>query len=153
MLASLLASLASGETVLALKRARRMATIYLMAVISGSIGAGFLLAAAYIWTARQLGSLEAALIFGAVFIVAALIILLVYKLTAGSRARRASRQRKSDLTALATAAGIAALPTLLRRPLGLSTLLVPGLAVIAYAIYRENVSRGDKDDKGPFPDR
>lgn len=153
MLATLLASLASGETVLALKRARRMATIYLMAVIAGSIGVGFLVGAAYIWTARKLGSLEAALIFGAVFIVAALVILLVHKLTAGPRARRVSQQRKSDLTAFATAAGIAVLPSLLRRPSGLAALLVPGLAVIAYAIYRENMRKGDKDDTGPFTDR
>ncbi len=153
MLASLLASLASGETVLALKRARRMATIYLMAVIAGSIGAGFLVGAAYIWTARKLGSLEAALIFGAVFVVVALIILLVSKLTEGPRARRASQQRKSDLTAFATAAGIAVLPSLLRRPAGLTALLVPGLAVIAYAIYRENVRRGSNDDTDPFKDR
>lgn len=146
MLASLLASLASGETVLALKRARRMATIYLMAVIAGSIGAGFLIAALFIWTARKLGSLETALIFGAFFVVIALIILLVYKLTAGSRARRASEQRKSDMTAVAAAAGLAILPSLLRRPAGLTALVVPSLAAIAYAIYRENSrKRGGND--------
>jgi len=147
---ALLASLASGETVLALKRARRMATIYLIAIITGSIGAGFLVGAAYIWTARKLGSLEAALVFGAVFIVSSLIILLVFKLTSGPRARRASQQRKSDLTAFATAAGIAVLPSLLRRPMGVTAILVPGLAVIAYAIYRENMRKGDKDDTNPL---
>ena len=76
--------------------------------------------------------------FSVGFIVLALLILLVHRLTAGSRASRAAERRKSDLTAMGVAAALAALPGLMRSRAGLGTLLAPALAVVAYAIYREN---------------
>ena len=147
MLASLIASLASGETVVAIRRARRAAIVYLLAGTAGIIGVGFLIGALYIWLSELYGRLETALGFGVGFIVLALLIVLVHRLTAGSRAKRAAERRRSDLTAMGVAAALAALPGLMRSRAGLGTLLAPALAVVAYAIYRENSRpKPDRDD-------
>jgi undecaprenyl pyrophosphate phosphatase UppP len=147
MLASLIASLASGETVVAIRRARRAAIVYLLAGTAGIIGVGFLIGALYIWLSELYGRLETALGFGVGFIVLALLIVLVHRLTAGSRAKRAAERRRSDLTAMGVAAALAALPGLMRSRAGLGTLLAPALAVVAYAIYRENSKpKPDRDD-------
>jgi undecaprenyl pyrophosphate phosphatase UppP len=147
MLASLIASLASGETVVAIRRARRAAIVYLLAGTAGIIGVGFLIGALYIWLSELYGRLETALGFGVGFIVLALLIVLVHRLTAGSRAKRAAERRRSDLTAMGVAAALAALPGLMRSRAGLGTLLAPALAVVAYAIYRENSKpKSDRDE-------
>ena len=145
MLASLLASLASGETLQAIRRARRTAIAYFLAGAAGLIGVGFLIGALYIFLSERYGRLETAIGFGVGFIVLALLILLVHRLTAASRARRVAERRKSDLTAMGIAAALAALPALTRSRAGLGALLAPALAVVAYAIYREN----SKPDPGP----
>lgn len=138
MLTSLIASLASGETVVALKRARRAAIVYLLAGLLVLIGASFLLGSLFVWTTRRYGTIEAAILFGVVFIALALIILLLDRLTARSRAMKAAERRKSDLTALGVATALAVLPGLLRGKAGLGALLAPAIAAAAYAIYREN---------------
>jgi undecaprenyl pyrophosphate phosphatase UppP len=138
MLASLLASLASGETVVALRRARRAAIVYLLAGLLLLVGAGFLVGAFYIWFAERYGSLETAVSFGLCFIVIALILVLGYRLTAKSRAQRAADRRKSDLTAVGVATALAVLPGLLRSRAGIGAVVAPALAVLAYAIYCEN---------------
>jgi undecaprenyl pyrophosphate phosphatase UppP len=147
MLASLIASLASGETLQAIRRARRAAIAYLLAGVAGLCGVGFLIGALYIWLSDRYGRLETATGFGIGFIVLALVILLVHRLTARSRAIRVAERRKSDLTAMGIAAAIAAVPTLARSRVGLGALLAPALAVVAYAIYRENAKSDPDPDK------
>lgn len=142
MLASLIASLASGETLQAIRRARRAAVAYLLAGVAGLCGLGFLIGALYIFLSERYGSLETAIGFGVGFIVIALLVLLIHRLTASSRARRVAERRKSDLTAMGIAAALAALPTLTRSRAGLGALLAPALAVVAYSIYRENTKPG-----------
>jgi undecaprenyl pyrophosphate phosphatase UppP len=148
MMASLIASLASGETVVAIRRARRAAIVYLFAGMAGLCGVGFLIGALYIWLSERYGPLETAFWFGVGFIAIAILILAVHRLTAGSRARRAAERRKSDLTALGIAAAIAALPGLMRSRAGLGAMIVPALAMVAYAIYREN-SKPKPDPDAP----
>lgn len=149
MLASLLASLASGETLQAVRRARRAAIAYLLAGAAGLCGIAFLVGALYIFCSERYGSLATATGFGVGFIAIALLILVVHRLTAQSRARRVAEQRKSDLAAMGIAAAIAALPTLARSRVGLGALLAPALAVAAYAIYRENSKPGPGPDDPP----
>lgn len=129
---------------MAVRRARRAAIVYLLAGAAGLCGIGFLIGALYIGLSERYGRLETALGFGAGFIVLALLILLVHRLTAGSRSRRAAEKRRSDLTAVGVAAALAALPGLTRSRAGLGALLIPALAVVGYAIYREN--SGPKSD-------
>jgi len=117
MLASLIANLASGETALAVRRARFTAICYVLAGLAALCGLGFLLGAFYIWLARWFGPVGAALWIGGGFLMLSIAILMIHSVTAGVRARRAAKRRKSDMTAV----GIAA-----------------ALAVVGYAIYREN---------------
>jgi hypothetical protein len=138
MLASLIASFATGETTLALKRTRRAAAAYLAAGITGLCGVGFLVGAGFIWTAEKYGHLEAAIGFGLGFLLVAGLILLVHKLMASTRAREDERRRRADIAALGTTAAMAVLPTLLRSKGGIGALLGPVVALAAYAIYREN---------------
>lgn len=146
MLASLIASLASGETALALRRARRTAIVYLVAGAALLCGVGFLIGALYIWLAQRYGSLQAAIAFGFGFILLALLILLIDRVTARSRAHKVAERRKADFTALGVAAALGVLPGLLRSRAGVGALLAPVIAVAAYAIYRENRDprRGDR---------
>jgi len=146
-LGSLIAGLASGETAAVLRRAKLAAVVYACAGVLALVGAGFLVGALYIWTARRYGSLEAAAGFGVGFLVVAGLILLVFRLSAGSRARQRERRRKADLTALGVTTALALLPALARGRGALGLVLGPAAALAAYAIYRENTGRkpGDAD--------
>lgn len=145
---SLIAGLASGETVAAIHRARAAAIAYLLAGLAGLCGIGFLIGAGYIATARRFGPLEAALGFGVGFLILGGVVLLVFKLTAGRRAVKQATRRKTDMTAVGVTAALSVLPTLLRGKGGLAALLTPALAAAAYAIYREN-SKPDPDPLRP----
>lgn len=146
MLASLIAAFASGETVRSLRQVRRAAVAYLLAAIVALCGVGFLVGAGYIWASRRYGDLEAATGFGIGFLVLAGLVLLIHKLASRSRAKNAAKMRSSELTTIAAAATLAALPVLLRNRAGLGALLTPVAAIVAYAIYREN-SRPDTSDR------
>ncbi len=151
MLASLLAGLASGETAAALKRARLAAILYSLAALSGLCGVGFLVGAAYIWTARRHGFVEAAFGFGIGFLVLAGLLVLAFRLGAGTRRRRREKRLKADMTAIGISTALALLPALARGRGGLGVLLSPVVALAAYAIYQENArprTDGRDDDAG-----
>jgi len=146
MLASLIAGLASGETAAAIRRARTAAIVYGLAISVALCGLGFLVGAAYIWTASRYGSLAAALGFGAGFLLLAGLILLIFQISAGSRARRRAQQRNADMKAIGITAALAVLPALLKGKGGLGVILGPAVALAAYAIYRENVKPDDPEE-------
>lgn len=148
MLASLIASFASGETVVALRRARQAAIAYVLAATAALCGIGFLIGAGYVWTARRYGSLEASLVFGIGFLLLAGIVLVIHRLAMDRRRRREIRRRNKDMTNIAIASAIAAVPTLLRSKAGLGTVVAPALAVAAYAIYRENSGKPRRPPQG-----
>jgi EamA domain-containing membrane protein RarD len=133
-LATLLASFASGEAMVAARRARQTAIAYLLAAAAALCGVGFLIGAGYIWTARRYGALEASLGFGIGFLVLASLILVIYKLAVNRRREREIRQRNKEMANLAIAAGLSAVPALLTSKAALGA----ALAAVAYAIYREN---------------
>ncbi len=146
MLASLLAGLVSGETLIAAKRARRAAIAYAICLFLASFGALFLVLALYLWAAQHYGALRAAVGFGVGFFLAAGLVLGIYKVTAMSRVRRAAEQRKSDFTKVGIATAIAVLPGLLRTRPGIGIVIGPAVALLAYAIYRENTTPGPDSD-------
>ena len=147
MLSALLASLASGETKLALRRAKLAALVYGFVAVFMLCGAGFLVGAGYIFAAGKYGSLHAALGFGVGFIVVALAVLLIFKLTARRRARKVAAFRKSEFSALAAASGIAIASNLLRSPAGLGLLATPLIGFLAYQIIKENTRRPENPDE------
>lgn len=139
MLASLIAGFASGETAAALRRAKLAAIAYTLAGLAVLCGIGFLIAAAYIWTALRYGPITAAVCFGFGFVILAGLILLVFRLSAGSRRRGRARRRSADMTAIGITTAMAVLPAMLRGKGGLGVVIGPVVALAAYAIYRENV--------------
>jgi hypothetical protein len=144
MLASLIASFASGETALAVRRARRTAIAYLLAGVAALCGIGFLIGALYIWASERYGAIEAAVGIGAIFLLLSGLVLIIHTTTARVQARRAKERRASDLTTVAVASALAVLPTLLRGKAGLGTVIAPVVALTAYAIYRENRAKTPK---------
>ena len=146
-LASLLVSFVTGEAGTIARQVRGALIAYGLALLGALIGMCFLVLAAYLWAARRFGSIEAALGFGIGFVVIAAVIFTSYRLMEKKRARRRARRRKSDFTALALAAGVAALPELLRSKQGIGALLGPLAALFAFAVYRENFP-SKPDDPG-----
>ncbi|CDX58118.1 conserved membrane hypothetical protein [Mesorhizobium plurifarium] len=137
-LVSLISALASGEAMAALQRARTTAILYGLAAVLALCGVGFLIGAAYIWMAARYGPLATSLGFGVGFLVIAGLVLVIHKLTTSMRSRRRARRRQADMTALGVTAALALLPALARSKAGLGAVIAPALAVVAYAIYREN---------------
>lgn len=138
MLATLIASIASGEALDAVKRLRVTVALYLVAGLLGLAGIGFLIGAGFIAAANRWGTFEASIGFGIGFIVLACLIVIIQKVVASAQAKRAARRRSLDATALAGTAAIALLPALLARKATLGLLGLPLLGGLGYAIYREN---------------
>jgi len=147
MLATLIANIASGETLLALRRAKVALGVYIFVALLALLGLGFLLGAAYLFAAARYGPIEAALGFGAGFLVLALLLVIVFKLVARTRRRSAAERRKGELTTLAVATGLALLPALASKRRGFAIVLAPALAMVGYKIWRENSRR----DTRPAP--
>ncbi|MBZ9991470.1 phage holin family protein [Mesorhizobium sp. BH1-1-5] len=137
-LVSLISALASGEAMAAVHRARTTAILYGLAAVFALCGVGFLIGAAYIWLAARYGPLATSLGFGIGFLVLAGLVLVIHKLTTSMRSRRRAKRRQADMTALGVTAALALLPALAKSKGGLGAVIAPALAVVAYAIYREN---------------
>lgn len=143
---NLILSIITGEASAAAKRARRSAVEYLVAGAAALIGFVFLLLAAYIYAARFYGELTAAIAFGAVFLVAAVGLLIYHRISARARARRARERLSNEAITLAATLGIAALPSLLSKKGVLAGIALPVLSAFAYSIYRENAGSTEDDD-------
>ncbi|MGX5802769.1 phage holin family protein [Bradyrhizobium sp. Arg314] len=151
-LVSLISALASGEAMAALQRARMTVILYGLAAVFALCGVGFLIGAGYIWLAGRYGPLATSLGFGIGFLVIAGLILVIHKLTIRMRAKRRARRRQADMTAVGITAALALLPALAKSKGGLGAVVAPALAVVAYAIYRENAKpRPPKPDPEDTP--
>lgn len=146
MMARLLASLAAGEFSGVFKRMKVATGFYALAALLGLFGLGFLVLAGFIAASRQWGVIEASLGFGIAFMVMAIIVLVGLKVWSRIQARRARRRRVADAGVLAGTAALTLLPSVLARTGRLGTVALPVLAVLGYAIYREN-SGQDPDDR------
>lgn len=141
MLASLIASVVSGEASDAVARTRRALVVYAVAALLVLCGAGFLLGAAFVAVAREIGTVPAALWFGGGFVLLALVIVVVHRVSARVSARRAAARRQTEMKAVASAAALALLPTLLAGRGRSLVLIAPAVAALAYAVWRENAPR------------
>lgn len=149
-LLAVIGSIVSGEALDAVARARRAAIIYALAGLLGFAGLVFLLVAAFLATAREIGGVNAGLWFGGGFIALAVILVVIHKISAGIRARRIARRRKDETRTIVSTAAVALLPALLASRTGSIALLVPAVGALAYAVYRENAHRrGPPDDLPP----
>src|SRR5690606_29397984 len=98
MLLSLIASVVTAEATDTVGRARRSAIAYVVGAILAITGVGFLVGAGYVATARRIGSVEACLVFGAGFLVVAILVVVVQRVASGIRARRAAERRRRELS-------------------------------------------------------
>lgn len=149
LLATLVASVVSGEAADAVARARSAAIAYVLAGLFALCGLGFLVGAAYAALAREVGTIAAALWFGGGFVLLALIIVVVQRIGARTRARKIAKRRGSEMRTVASTAAIALLPTLLAGRGRVAVLTVPALAALAYAVWRENAPRDGRDPPPP----
>jgi biotin transporter BioY len=144
MLGPLILGLATGEARSVARRLRRAAIAYLAAAVLGLVGLVFLLLAAWIFLARRVGPMEAALWFAGVFIVLAAVVLIIHRVIAAARRRSAARQRTRDLTSVGASTALVAVPLLSRTRGGIGALAV-GVALLGgYAIYSLWSGGGDK---------
>ncbi|MGE0280759.1 MAG: hypothetical protein AB7P20_09120 [Rhizobiaceae bacterium] len=143
MLATLIANIASGEALLAFRRAKVTFIVYALCAFLALIGFVFLLVGAYLYAAAHFGPIDAAAAFGAGFIGLGLLILIVFKLTTRARRRRATERRKGELATVVAASALALLPALANRKSASTLLIAPLLGILGYRIYKEN-SRGPK---------
>lgn len=147
MLASLLAAVASGEALASVRRLKLAVILYSIVAFLALIGVAFLLLAGYLYLASRYGAINAAAGLGGGFLLVGLLILLVYKITAGTRSRREARRRKSEISTVVAATALAVLPALLSRKSALGLAAAPILAAVGYQILREN-----RPKKGPPTD-
>lgn len=138
MLTSLIGTVLSGQAAAMAQRMKVSAIVYAVLGVFGLIGCFFLLLAGYLFAAERIGAVAAALWFGGSFLVAALTGLFIFWTTAGLRARRLQEQRKNDLTGVAAATALAALPSLLARTNVVGLAAIPFLAAAGYQIIKEN---------------
>ncbi|MFC5586434.1 hypothetical protein ACFPOD_15065 [Nitratireductor kimnyeongensis] len=131
-------SLAAGEFSSVFKRMKVATGFYALAALLGLFGLGFLVLAGFIAASREWGVLEASLGFGIAFVAMALVVLVSLKVWTRIQVRRARRRRVSDAGVLAGTAALTLLPSVLSRTGRLGTIALPVLAVLGYAIFREN---------------
>lgn len=146
MLSALLTSIFSGEAVLAVRRIRVAVIAYAIVAVFALCAAGFLIAAAFIYFSRRYGTLEAALGFGGGFALLAIIVLLVFRITAHARVKRRARRHRGELASIAAASALAMLPALIRGKGLLGLIGLPLATLLATQIYRENAPRGGRDN-------
>ena len=96
MLATLIASVLSGEATEALGRVRRKIVAYLIAGLLAACGVGFFIGAGTIALAREVGAVSAALWIGGAFVLIAVLVLIVHRIMTRVRARRVAFQRCSS---------------------------------------------------------
>ncbi len=146
MLGSLIAAFISGEASTMARRARRAMVAYFVAGLACLVGLGFLVGAGYIAASERFGSVEAAVGFGAGFLSLAGLVIGIHSLSSRGRRRKAADRRSVDIASIVAAATVSLLPSLLRGRAGVAAVVWPVLAVLAYAIYRENTSPDEEDD-------
>ena len=152
MLASLIASMATGEIMDGIRRAKSAVVAYLLAGLAALVGVSFLIAAAFSWIASIYGTIYTALGFGGVFILVAIIVIVAHRMSERSQKRLAQQRRSHDMKAMAQTAAMIVVPALIARG-GVGGLAAPLLALLGYGIYRENrPRRGDRRRRSRYPD-
>ncbi|WP_210257182.1 hypothetical protein [Chelativorans sp. ZYF759] len=151
MLASLIASMASGEIMDAMRRAKAAAMAYLLAGVIALIGIGFLIAAGFSWLASIYGTVYTALGFGGGFILLAIIIIVAHRMGERTQKVVAQQRRAHDFKAMAQTAAMIVVPALIARG-GVGGVATPLLALLGYGIYRENRPRKGSRRRPRYPD-
>lgn len=146
MLASLIATILSGEALDAFRRTRSAAVAYAAAGLFAIVGLGFLVGASYVAAARRYGTIEAAIAFGAGFLLIALVIVTIHAVRQKNRKKAIEGRRTTDVATMAGVAAVTLLPSLMRGRAAAGGLAAAVAALAAYGLYRYYSRR---DDEGP----
>lgn len=113
-------------------------------IVFGLAGLSFLVAAGFVALSDIVGTIYAALIFAAAFLLLALAAYLGSRVGETRRRREiANKRHSSETSAFVTTAALTALPVLLKSPL-LRTIALPAAAIAAFMLVRHS---GDKEDE------
>ena len=139
-----LAALLGIEVEAITERLRNTIILNVVMVGMGLVGVGFLVVAGFLALAELYGTIYAALICAALFLVLALAVYLGSRIAEGPhRPEVATKRRSTETSAFVTTAALTALPAVLRSPLG-RAIALPAAALAAYLLVRKT---GDtKDD-------
>lgn len=139
-----LAALLGIEVEAITERLRNTIILNVVMVGMGLVGVGFLVVAGFLALAELYGTIYAALICAALFLVLALAVYLGSRIAEGRHRREvATKRRSTETSAFVTTAALTALPAVLRSPLG-RAIALPAAALAAYLLVRKT---GDtKDD-------
>lgn len=148
-LLALLGSIATGEAADAVGRAKRAAIAYAICGLLLAIGLFFLLIAAFLALAYEIGALKAALWFGGGFVVVAILILVIFRIVTRMRARRIAERRQTELRSVVSTAAIALVPAMLASRTGSIALLAPIAATLGYGVWKENARRKRRPPSRP----
>ncbi|QDY99815.1 hypothetical protein FQ775_05180 [Nitratireductor mangrovi] len=150
MLRSLVEMLAGLDAQRAARRFRRAVIDFAFAGAALVLGLGFLVAAAFLFVVERYGPLYTTTGFGIGFIVLAGLILIVHRMIVGIQARRRAEEKRAEqVKSFATTAALAALPAIVRSSGVVGQVVIPLVAIAAYAIYRENVDSDEDLDTDP----
>lgn len=139
-----LAALLGIEVEAITERLRNTIILNVVMVGMGLVGVGFLVVAGFLALAELYGTIYAALICAALFLVLTLAVYLGSRIAEGRHRREvATKRRSTETSAFVTTAALTALPAVLRSPLG-RAIALPAAALAAYLLVRKT---GDtKDD-------
>lgn len=139
LFAPILSALVSTEVQAATKRAKRSAITYGIIAVAALIGVVFLLIATYFALAVRFGLIHSALLIAAGCAVVAVIAYIVNHVLDNAEKRRLEQRRAAiDVNTALTAAAVAAVPSLLKKPI-----LTVGLPIVGFLAF-SLLSRGKK---------
>lgn len=143
----IISALVSSEVQAVTQRAKRSAIFYGIIVFVGVIGLFFALIATYLALATRFGLINSALLITATCAIIAVIAYTINRVLDNAERRRLEQRRAAiDTNAALTAAAVAAVPSLLKRPL--LTVALPVVGLIAFSLLskdKKSISRKRTD--------
>lgn len=144
-----ISAIIGSEVRAATQRAKRSAILYTIMAVALLTGTFFLLMALFFALMMKFGLIIAALIITAGCVVLAILAFIVNRVMDNAEKRRLEERRAAiDTNAALTAAAVAAVPTLLKKPL--LTLAVPIAGLLAVSLLSKDNKSGStpKKDQG-----
>ncbi|MBX8801723.1 phage holin family protein [Ochrobactrum sp. MR28] len=143
-----ISAIIGSEVQAATQRAKRSAILYTIMAVALLTGTFFLLMALFFALMMHFGLIIAALIITAGCVVLAILAFIINRVMDNAEKRRLEERRAAiDTNAALTAAAVAAVPTLLKKPL--LTLALPVAGLLAVSL----LSKDKKSDSTPKKDQ
>lgn len=144
-----ISAIIGSEVQAATQRAKRSAILYTIMAVALLTGTFFLLMALFFALMMHFGLIIAALIITAGCVVLAILAFIINRIMDNAEKRRLEERRAAiDMNAALTAAAVAAVPTLLKKPLLTLALPVAGLLAVSLLSKDKKSDSTLKKDQG-----